>query len=121
MHSLDEGNIDAVWSQFLQMSRHSRPLGRPRISDVTEALAQQSDGRMLRDPGCVGLTGRRFYSQDGACKLDHRYMPAITSGPDTLLQREFPRGPYLNGTSGGGGCPAEGPFDRARMAVSGAL
>jgi hypothetical protein len=48
-------------------------------------------------------------------------MPANMAGPETLLQREVARGPYLSGTSGGGGCPDGGPFDSARMAVSGAL
>jgi hypothetical protein len=48
-------------------------------------------------------------------------MPANIEGPDTLLQREVARGPYLNRTFGGGTCPSEGPFDAARVAVSGPL
>lgn len=49
-------------------------------------------------------------------------MPANIGGPDTLLQREVARGPYLNRTFGGGACPSdEGPFDAARVAVSGPL
>lgn len=54
-------------------------------------------------------------------ELDQRCMPANIGGPDTLLQREVARGPYFNGTFGGGACPSEGPFDGIRVAVSGPL
>jgi len=113
------------------MSRHFQPVVSPERTEWSLSYRRCNGGvnatgdnkptdEIVRDPGCTGLTVERSYTQNGACnELDHRYMPANISGPDTLLQHEVARGPYLNGTSGGGGCPAEGPFDSAR--ISGAL